>query len=144
MNGDEDCSAIRGNKTSTKDAAASSCQSSADSTDGFGFRTDFSVPQSFRINSRRVYGRVLTIVGLGEGNMTSEPYVLVGATVNIPEARNPDGTGLSTPLLVVAPLKNLGRRDSQPLTDISVGMPIVGTLEALNTARSCSPHQGAA
>ena len=99
------------------------------------------IPRVFRITSRRVYGRVLSlfgIPGLNEANMPSAPFAIVGATVNIPRSETPEGSNQSATLLIVAPLANLGRRPdrdgglAEPMTDISVGVCVVGTIEALD------------
>ena len=111
------------------------------STDGFGHTETLSVPRTFRITSRRVYGRVLSlhgIQGLNEENMPSAPYAMIGAAVNIPKSGAPEGSEVSAPLLVIAPLANLGRRPdrdgglAQPMLDIAVGQCVVGTLEILD------------
>ena len=99
------------------------------------------IPRVFRITSRRVYGRVLSlfgIPGLNEANMPSAPFAIVGATVNIPRSETPEGSNQCATLLIVAPLANLGRRPdrdgglAQPMTDIPVGSCVVGTIEALD------------
>ena len=74
--------------------------------------------------------------------MPSAPHAIIGAAVNIPKSKAPEGSDRSASLLIVAPLANFGRRPdrdgglAQHIADISVGQRVVGTIEALDTRES--------
>ena len=119
-------------------------KASTDSKDGSS-SNQIRVPREFRITSRRVYGRILSIQGLtgsNEANMPSAPFAIIGAAVNIPKIKAPEGSNASATIIIAAPFANLGRRPerdgglAQPLTDIAVGQCVVGTIEALDARES--------